>query len=485
LSSRDSYVDEAFIKRLRHVLKGFKGLSDKHQHALAWYILEENSPDRRHNLFKGCATFHHKELERDFGRGVFERINNQLGVFAVTDNWYFMKDGKPLNQTSTKGYRLKPKVAGMRDRYLERYLKPKPSEPLTDLVTVEGTRNPKLTRKRNLPTKSISANDKRGNTRKVWRRANPPGRIEVDVDMLRRLHADLSRKEKSKGLSSDMFAQAEGEDIPYLKDSIEKLLAMAHTKAAGYGYIWHHYTESQAGRLYADGLSLQTVPRLIRQAALHGCYDNDFENCHYAIFAQLADAYGYDCQSIKHYMAHKNQVREGIATRVGITIDQAKDCLLATMYGAKKAKPIQYPNKRDQREKCAIPQKIGDKAEVLYRDKEYAGLADDIQKGRKIIIDGWPIQRNSLINDVGKGISKYETLREKLAHIIQGIEAKALRAAHDLHEDDLVLLLHDGFITNNPIDTSALRTLVFDRTDYDLHMTTERIQIPPDLGIRK
>ena len=66
-----------------------------------------------------------------------------------------------------------------------------------------------------------------------------------------------------------------------------------------------------------------------------GLYDIDIENCHYAILAQMAASHGYQCTEVLAYLANKKQVRESLAAEFGISVRQAKDALIALIYGAK------------------------------------------------------------------------------------------------------------------------------------------------------
>ena len=87
--------------------------------------------------------------------------------------------------------------------------------------------------------------------------------------------------------------------------------------------------------MYAKDTNFQTINSDIRKAALYGCYDYDIENCHYHILSKMADAFKYKSHHIQHYLDHKKDVRQELADRFGITIDQAKECLIALIYGAK------------------------------------------------------------------------------------------------------------------------------------------------------
>jgi hypothetical protein len=86
------------------------------------------------------------------------------------------------------------------------------------------------------------------------------------------------------------------------------------------------YAEQSTGRLFAEGLSLQSAPREIRNAALAGCWDYDISNCHWSLINEVAATHGHICHAIRHYLANKAEVRSEIAEGAGITPAEAKDC---------------------------------------------------------------------------------------------------------------------------------------------------------------
>jgi hypothetical protein len=296
--------------------------------------------------------------------------------------------------------------------------------------------------------------------------------IPVDMDTLQALYAHLQLMIKRDD-QEDMFAQAQQEDFKYIAEAVGQLLRLANIDIAGRGYVMHRYVEAKSGRLYAKGVSLQTTPRLIRQAALHGLYEYDFENCHYSIFSQLAARYGFESEAIGHYLAHKKAVREQLAKDIGISIEQVKMCLLAIMYGAR----------ANTWHENAIPNEIQDTAKVkaLYAHPLFQGIAQDIAQGRRVILDNWPTRRTTLLNDMSKRIKKNEKPERKLAHLLQGIEAKALRAVIELIPNDVLLLMHDGFVTNKRVNIKDMERAVKAATGYKLSLSGERISMPADL----
>src|SRR5690606_891662 len=100
----------------------------------------------------------------------------------------------------------------------------------------------------------------------------------------------------------------------------------------------------------------------------------------------------------------------------------------------------------------AIPDEIGRQAAArLYRSPIFISIHQDIKKARLVILSGWPRTANGrLSNAMGKAIETKKPSsktganpRQQLAHLIQGVEAMALKTAIDMHPDDIVLLQHD------------------------------------------
>ena len=447
---RDYWVPESFIDANRKGIKGFINLSQKHQVRLAFYIWIAGTSRRRHKKEEGFMSIGHMDLEKAFGRGGFEKINNALNIFEVTKQWWWSKK-------LTKAYKPRELVQTVKDKYLAQ-VRPK----ITRLITLDGQAI------RTLPD-AIAAKDLDGVTATAWKEAKPFNSIPVDLDKMRELYEHLKHMPTKK--IGDLFIDAAADDVTYRYEILGQLIRLAHTDVAGRGFISHRYAEGRTGRLYARGISLQTAPRIIRKAALHGLYDYDIENCHYAIFSQLTERYNYECIGIKHYLAHKNEIREGIAHSVGITKERAKMCLLALVFGARLS----------EWEDNAIPQAIGSRAAALFNDARFKAIADDVLEGRKVILSHWEKRRTTLLNDVGKAVGTKEPANVRLAHIIQGIEAKALRSAINMYPDEVVLLMHDGFVSKRALDVELIEKAIYTDTGMKLEVSGGVITLPADL----
>jgi hypothetical protein len=452
VADRDEYVPDSLVRLLGREVRGFAKLDPRDQTNLAYLVWIEGQNRREHRLFAGFRTFTHTELEKRFGRGGFRRINDAVGVFEVTPNW--SKD-----QGATRGYRLMPAVRELKDRYL----KPRRIV-VTKLMTMDGRAM------RTVPA-AVSSKGLNGVTATAWRRAKIHNKIPVDVAWMQKARDWIDRALEGQQ-PADLFAQANHEDLTYRAEVLGQLLRISHTDVAGRGYIIHRYAEATTGRLYARGVSLQTVPRLIRKAALHGLYEYDIENCHYAVFSQMAAQFGVECHAVNRYLVDKSQTRTRIAESVGIEVDQAKVCLLALMYGARLS----------MRPDNAIPEAIGvEKARRLYADPTFAAIAKDLREGRTAILKGWPRRRRTLLNAMGKPIGLKEPAEDRLAHLIQGVEAQALRSIVELYPEEVVLLMHDGFVATRSLDVPLMERRMFDATGYRLTISGGVIHIPANL----
>ena len=253
---------------------------------------------------------------------------------------------------------------------------------------------------------------------------------------------------------------------------LKRLIILSNNDITGRGYLIHRYAEAGSRRLYAQGISLQNTSKLLRRVALNGLYDYDVENCHFSIFYQLADQCNYECEAIKYYLTHKKEIRDTIAKDIGITIEEIKMCLLALMFGAK------MNTWKDN----SIPQAIGQvKSSALFKHSTFKAIADELSQGKKLILKGSTKRKATLINVMGKPISLKESSNQKLSHIIQGIEAQALKACLTLYPDDIVLLMHDGFVSKKALDVPLIERTIYEATAIQLQLSGSVITLPSEL----
>lgn len=457
MSARDHLTPEDFLLHLQKTIKGFNKEAPQHQLAMAQMLWHSSSKRRRHAHFDDCATFTHQKLDALFGRRRFAAVNERIKLFEVTPNWY-------AERGLTRGYRLTDHARKARDSYLA-----KAYRTTTKLLQGNGAVM------RVLP-KAVASKDMDGITVTAWKSAKVLNKARVDLDALERLRCWLA------GLRDDMIvgnvppsllaSLPPLTNIEFLHNATGQVLRMAKTDVAGNGYVMHRYDMSKSGRLYAKGINLQTAPRLVKQAALHGMWEYDFANCHFAIIDQMAQRFGYECKAIRHYLQHKKLTRAALALKAGISEEAAKQCLLATMYGARAT----------EWHGSAIVQTVGvEAARRLFAVEEFAAIKADIQGARRCILANWPrIANGRLANAMGKAIVSTAKAEERLAHLTQGVEAAALKAALAEYPDDIVLLQHDGFAATRRLDVERIERAVFNATGYRLSLEEERIQMDAD-----
>ena len=457
MASRTETIPEDLLNHLAASIPGFALESDAHQFALARMVWLGDTKRKAHLHFEGAMSFTYQELAKAFGRDKFNAVNSRLSFFSLSENW-------SRDFGWTKGYWFSEQVRASINRYSERSII---SE--TRLIMANG----KVLR--TLPA-AVSSKDMAKATTKGWSSAAGLNSVEVNLEMLELLQKFLKQicQEWRSGVPpSDLFTFFPDQATTQrLLNATSQIIQLAKIDVSGCGFVMQHYVQAISGRLYASGISLQTTPSLIKQAALAGMWEYDFSNCHYAILDQMAGSFGHECTAIRKYLADRITTRQCIAAQVGISVEDAKTCLLAVLYGARAS----------EWHENAIPQAISAEAAArLYLVPAFRAIKADISTARKIILKKFPRTANgSLTNACGNAISGKATSAKKLAHLLQGIEAKALQSALELYPNLIVLVQHDGFAAKAKLDISAIVSAVFKATGYKLELKEKRIQVDVD-----
>jgi len=457
MASRSETVPEDFLIHLRDTIPGFSLETERHQFELARMAWVGVTKSNRHVYFEGHMTFTYQDLERAFGRSKFDQINASLNLFRVTSNWSH-------NKHHTKGYSFS---AVLRDSVAQ-YLTPSLWPSVTRLIMADGKAVKTVPR-------AVASKDKSGVTTHEWSAATKLNLVKVDLNALAKLKSELL-----EGCAKFFEYEADGDrtavslrsDIVRAVETIGKVCRLAMTDVAGEGHIAHHYEESGSGRLYPTGISLASAQTVVKDAALTGCWEYDVSNCHYAILAQMSAKFGHTCTAIDDYLKHKALIRAAIADQAGISVREAKTCLVALMYGARTS--TWHEN--------AIPQEIGEEAaQRLYATPLFMGLSGDIAKARAAVMSKCTKTRTgSIVNAFGKSIAGKASQEQKMAHLLQGVEAKALQAVVNRYPDDIVLVQHDGFVSTARLDVNALSEAIHAATGYRLELEERLVAADAD-----
>jgi hypothetical protein len=463
-ANRYEQFDEAFMRYLVRELPSFKQEQPVEvRRALCTMIFEAPTRHRAHSHHEGYARFGFQELEQSFGRAGFSAINDRLGLFEVLKE--SNRDDWSKVEGRTKAYKLTEKVLDVREKFLKGCFK----RGATRLMTQDGKYL------QSLPASAMMAKNQDGQNRRGFQNLPVGPLVPVNLVQVKKLMVDIQARllAHEAGFSqSEMFSEVP--DTKFLK-ALHQNAAMIVTKARHAewpGSVMHRYFETESGRVYAAGVgNLQNCYRVLREAAMAGLYDIDIENCHYSILAQMAASYGYQCTAIQSYLDNKKPLREGMAAEFGISVQQAKDALIALIYGAKFS--VYY--------KDALPKIFnGDVAlaQRIYLYPKFMELSSDIAGARAVILKAQEVNRRTIKNCRGLTMRlDGSNERQQLAHLLQGVEVTALEAAYRLYPNEIVLLQHDGFAATRPLDTERIERAMREATGYTLKIEQKVIQV--------
>lgn len=425
-------VPNNLIDYLIKVIPGFDREIKKFEVArMLWMMVDRN---RRHLVYKNSINLSHKSLAELFGASPsFNDINR--GSFRYFSVHRFLNGKDAEGRSYNNGYEPKP---WMFHALVEFLRLPSASTSLLNDAGKVIKRAPN----------AIDSKTKNNHSAHGWRGVDVPSLIQVNVANLEKL--------KKFYLSNETIPSDEVRDKNFYKFLIASA-ALTQANSNFPGSLLHRYVQSRSGRLYAEGLNLQNCPKEIRNAALQGHWDYDINCCHFSILEQMTKKLDFDCPVIRSYVSDKNAIRGEISKGVGISIPQAKLVLTATIYGARKG--LQTRN--------AIPKAIGiEAAKSLYINKSYKAIADEISQAKKVILERYPHRAGRYINEFKMAISTKDGKASILSHLMEGVEALALRSAIKHCRGEIVLLQHDGFVLKNPVDLKGLQEAVFRETGY-------------------
>jgi len=459
---RYEQFDEAFLRYLVRHLPGFKQQPKEVRLALCGMIYEAPTRYRAHSHHEGYSRFTWQELEQSFGRGGFAAINEDLGLFEV------LKDGGredwSMVEGRTKAYMLTERVATIRENFLAGCFR----RGATKLLTQDGKYL------QSLPASAMMAKNNDGQNRRGFQGLPVTTLVPVNLVQVKKLMVDIEAR-----LMAHEAGFVPGELFSKVPDT--KFLKALHQDAAGiyakannekwHGYVMHRYCEYESGRVYAGGVgNLQNCYRVLREAAMAGLYDIDIKNCHYSILAQMAASHGYQCTAIQNYLDDKEPIRRSLAAEFGISVRQAKDALIALIYGAKFS----------VRAKDALPKIFNDTrlAAKIYQHPKFLALRNDIAGARAVVLKAQTVTLRTIKNCRGLTMRlDGSNERQQLAHLLQGVEVEALEAAYRLYPKEIVLLQHDGFAATCQLDTKRIKAAMLEATGYRLEVEQKTIQV--------
>ncbi len=463
---RYGQIPDAFVKYLRKNLTGFKLESAEAQTHIAKMILQAPSKWKEHSERSGYATFEAAALAKRVGRNKFSAINERLHLFEIAEDEQGRHEWSKKRGAS-KAYRLHEPIMDLLSKFLAGN-----NRRITNLLNDMGELSP-------LPAGAVASKRKDGQTTKGFK-VPVETCVPVDMQTLKRLIEVLEYERLAVdggmdlgGYQQELYRPEPAPD--YLRDLLHEarhILGLTRNTLAP-GALIHRYEQSDSGRLYALDTNFQNCRRVIRQAAMCGLYDYDIENCHFDILAQMAQQFGYTCHAIENYTAKKKKVRQDLANALGLdSVKPVKNALVALVYGARRSLRV---DENDQ-PKDAIANLLGgiELARAFFNHPTVEALRTDIQQARAAILKGWEVSRQTIKNAMELTIDIRESsVEQQLAHLLQGVEAKALEAMHKVAPAEIVLLQHDGFTSTKRLDTDQLEAAILAATGYRLQVSTD------------
>lgn len=476
------HYPESLLRHLQTEVLGFAKESERCQRGFT-QILWINSISKRykHRSEKGAFFLGWKKINEIFGQNNFKAANGRIKMFDDSKkDWKHSRivKGKRVEYKIKEGKAYKITKIG-RDAFQSYQCKEiENGENLIDMITGK--------RIKTAPKNAIKSRNSKNI--KVKSKMKIPGLVAINVEAIiqafqylkqvRDARLSGSQPPTDKWLDSVFTLPDEKVDdwLDYRINQLTGLCVMAHSTVAPRGFIYQRYEEAQSGRLYSadQTITLQNVAREVRSVALRGHgWDHDFENCHFVLFADLAEHHGVECPSIRHYITNKKIVRKDLAKEIGVEVSKVKEALISLIYGSRNTL---FPE-------AAIPAILGeDKADELYATSIYKNLKFDIDAGTKVIIKNCQRSNGKLKNAMGKCLSldaldekgkpekdrngkvKPQPIPKQLGHILQGLEAKLLNIVGETNPGKLLVLMHDGFLAKEKLDTDHITQTIAKET---------------------
>ena len=269
--------------------------------------------------------------------------------------------------------------------------------------------------------------------------------IPVDVEALRNYinatRASLAKPGQGKSYSETLTANL----------LMANALLSRVRVIAGKDVLSEYWEESDCGRMYGHGLSLQRVPRHVRNAALGPCHKYDFKSCSYALMTSLALQIDPTLKvaAIKDYIKYRSAIRKRIADKLGVSKEWMKDIFTAIGFGAKTSdNPFSY-----------VRGKLGsEKYNLLMANDEFIYIKLQFDTVTEAIAKAFPNEDFEFFGctytciDPKRGTKRSKA--QKLAWIYQCMESVALQRFVDLSPETPLLAAHDCLYFKNKLPLS-------------------------------
>ncbi|MFL6872004.1 MAG: hypothetical protein ACJ0RG_08120 [Candidatus Azotimanducaceae bacterium] len=421
-----------------------------------------------HSQVADAVSVTSRDLEACFGRGNFQRINSQLSWLEVV----LLEEGRDYQAGLgvvgiTRAYRVS--ASGLKAirggiKYLD--------EISPNLIVERGHLGKAL--QASTTTKSKS----RGRFEMplcvhLNRRALLDLQLELTLltDPNNRITPSLKLLPLFEDLEGLLPIERIRKLVRYQVQLAQLLAIMKAGSHRSHSAVFQRYTQSGSGRWYAQGnsISLQNLPREIRNVAFTGNYLLDIDCCHWSLLNQVAARLGRELPIIKLMLEDKASFRRSIATETGATVQSIKEGLISLLFGAS----------LEGNQSSLISLFDEDQLRRFKGNQKVLSLSLEIKSIRKTVIKFYgekTEKRGWLVNDIGKGLPLSSMNgRQSLAFILQGAESQILSSVGSRWGRNMRLLLHDGFVSNKDLDCDELSDHVYRETGWRVSFTSEHL----------
>lgn len=246
----------------------------------------------------------------------------------------------------------------------------------------------------------------------------------------------------------------------------------------GGAYSAEYWEETDSGRQYGHGLSLQRLPRHVRNAALGPCHKYDFKASSYALMTALALKINPELHvgAIKDYVKHRKAIRQRIAADVGVSANKIKEVFTALGFGAKaNDNPHSY-----------VRGELGHECyERLMMNEEFAYIRLQFEAVNATILDCPHFKAEGfemfgrVYNDAHPKTGLKRSRAQKLAWIYQCMESEALRVFVSLLDETPLLTAHDCVFLRKRLALSIQQDVMYQLNQQFSLLTFEHDPVTP------
>jgi hypothetical protein len=414
---------------LRTELPEFARLSEQHQANVAQMLWDYASARFRHGRYPGAA-FSVVYMRRLWGN---LRTRNRVvrGFFSVVQGDNIMRQLSSYEPYDTVGNVL---VQFLQDK--------RPVDLLHDGRRLSIPRRPILSRAANGDPAGTHGKNS------VWRHTMPAGLLPVNDGAL--LTFEKTTANQNHRLSA------------------LRLLRLSRNTICA-GSIPLLYEQKSTGRLADTLFGIQNTEREVLSAALDGFWDYDLRNAHFGIFSQWAKQLGLQTPAVDEYLRDKQTIRKRLASYCSAEVDEVKQSLIALLYGAPLNSDPSF---------ASIPKVLGKEAATLFVAHPFVkGLKAEIGTVGKAIVADTKLSNGAYVNALGirASVQAQRSMFTLLCHALQGVEAQVLQAVVKRYGDQILLCMHDGWVSRERIDCEEVEVLIEAETGFRLRVEEKKL----------